>query len=144
MRARLLGSIGAVCAVATLLGSALPARASDLVEVQAVVEGQFPGPDGGLVVQLEWGVRNISTDAEVTVVLNAYIVYANGLRQQVFPPEVATLAPADAIIRLGFVIVPDAAGAGTATFYAEARVGRISGGDGSGRFASDTDTFDVP
>lgn len=145
MRTRMLRTILPVLLVAVAIPATLPARASEVVEVQAVVEGLFPGPGGDLVVQLEWGVRNITADAEADAVLNAYIVYSNGLRQQVFPPTVETLGPGDGVIKLAFVIVPQAAGSGPATFHAEARVGRVVGGDGgSGSFATDSDGFQVP
>lgn len=118
---------------------AMPAQASDIIEVMAVVEGVFVGPGGATVAQLEWGVRTHSDAPTMHGVLNAYIVFSNHVRQQVFPPEAFTLEPDSGIIKLAFVILPNQAGLGTATFHVEAR----AGGGGMRDFASATDTFEV-
>lgn len=119
-----------------------PAFAASLIDVTAVVENVFAGPDGAPVAQLEWGVRNLTADTAVSVNLQAYVEYPSGLRQLVFPPQVVDLGPGDARINLAFVIVPDRAGVGTATFHADARTQRVDGS--SGDLVSDTDTFEVP
>lgn len=116
---------------------------TDLVEVMAVVDGVFPGP-GGTVAQVEWGVRTHEDSPPLSVLLNAYIVFPNHLRKQAFPPEVVTLQPNDGLIKLGFMILPQQAGLGTATFHVEARVLWVQSGGGSGGLAIATDPFEVP
>lgn len=134
--------------VAVILGlvlAVLPAQASELLDVRGVVENVFPGPGGETTVQAEWGVFNISTETTVSVLLNGYIVYANGVRQQVFPPTVEKLAPGQGTIRLGFVVVPDAAASGAATFHTEARPLQIDPPVGHTHdVVTDSDGFTVP
>ena len=87
---------------ALVLGLAVVAPVSaqpttDLVEVMAEVSQVFPGP-GGYVAHVEWGVRTHEDDPELSVLLNAYMVFSNNLRKQVFPPEVLTLEPGDVVV----------------------------------------------
>jgi len=57
----------------------------------------------------------------------------------------SSLGPGDARINLGFVIIPDQSGAGSATFRVGARVQRVDPAPGeSGELVSDADTFVVP
>ena len=142
----ILKSSVAAAALALTAGAATTPAIAQLIDVTGVVESVYPGPGGDLVAQIEWGVRNLTTDTTVSVLLNGYIVYANNLRQQAFPPEELNLGPGEGTVKLAFVIVPRQAGSGTATFHAEGRVQRVAGGanTGSGTLVTDTDTFEVP
>ncbi len=141
-RALLLAALVGVVAWAP---TAAAGPTTDLVEVMAAVGGVYQGPGGDVVAQLEWGARTHADAPALSVLVNAYIVFPNHVRQQVFPPEVVTLQPDSGIIKLGFAILPGQAGLGTATFHVEGRVLWVgSGVGGSGGLAIATDTFEMP
>jgi len=135
-----------------MLGWALagPVQASELLDVRGVVEHIYPGPAGGAAIQMQWGVGNLSTDATLSVILTGYIVYSNGVRQQVFPPQVLTLGPNEVYISMGGALSPRGAAPGPATFHTEARVQRVRqterslGNNGSGDSGFDIDYFVLP
>ncbi len=98
----------------------------------------------GGVAELGSGVTNTS-NTTLSVLLDTYVVYADGLRQQVFPPTLYTLDPGEGVVQVAFVLVPREAGVGTAVLHAEGRVTNVEGGPppSADRFDSDSDTFQV-
>jgi hypothetical protein len=139
---RVTKSLMIVLSLAALVGTlATTTQASELIDAHALAGGtSMPGS----FAHLDWGVENITTDTTLSVLVKAYVVYANGLRQLIFPPKVHTLEPGESFITAGFFIVRKKAGLGTATFHVDARVTRVErGARGSGDFDSDTDTFEV-
>jgi hypothetical protein len=143
-----LSKVGLMALLGLML--AAPVQASELLDVRGTVEGLFPGPGGETSILMEWGVGNLSNEATISVILTGYIVYSNGVRQQVFPPQVLTLGPNEVQISLAGVRAPRGAAPGPATFHTEARVQRVQQAEGSlgnncsGCFAFYIDRFVLP
>lgn len=125
-----------------LAGAAAPVAASDVIDVTARALRETVAVGG--VAELGSGVTNAS-DTTLSVLLDTYVVYANGLRQQVFPPTLYTLAPGESVVQVAFVLVPREAGPGTAILRADGRATRVEGDPppAADRFDSDTDAFEV-
>lgn len=130
-------------AVAVLLAAPAPCvAASDIMDVTALALRETVAVGG--LAERGSGVTNTSATT-LSVVLDTYVVYSNGLRQQIFFPTRHTLAFGEGVVQIAFVVVPRKAGLGTATLHADGRATSVEGEPPSpdDRFDSHTDSFQV-
>ncbi|MHC4379896.1 MAG: hypothetical protein ACYSU1_02235 [Planctomycetota bacterium] len=123
------------------MGSPTTLAAAGWVEVFAeVTDTQY---QQGAVADINWGVQNFSADTQ-TLDLVGYVVYSDGSRQVIQPPQPNQLAPDEGTVNFGLIILSSSAPLGTATFHVVTRVRDNPSGPLQGpRWVHSSDSFDI-